>query len=93
VSIDSALLIFIIVISYILILIILKHFFSYGAKIKSAKFNNCCPDCSLALRRVKRIFKDRVLNQITFRIFNHKRYICENCGWLGLRWEKKYNPN
>ena len=61
-----------------------------GRKKKCSKCNNCCPDCSSPLNRVKRITKDNIVNNLTFRIFDSKRYICTECSWEGLRWEDTY---
>ena len=30
------------------------------------------------------------MNNLTFRIFDSKRYMCAECGWEGLRWEDNY---
>jgi uncharacterized protein with PIN domain len=87
---DQFLLVFIILLLYILFLFILRYF-NIGRKKKCSKCNNCCPDCSFALNRVKRITKDNIVNNLTFRIFDSKRYICTECGWEGLRWEEKYS--
>ena len=66
---------------------------NFGRKIKCNKCNNCCPDCSLSLNRIKRLYKDQITNHLTFRIFDCKRYICTECGWEGLRWEDTYKVN
>jgi hypothetical protein len=87
---DEFLLTFIILLSYALLIFIIKHL-GIGSKKKCMNCSNCCPDCNLALNRKKRIYKDKLVRHITFRIFEFKRYICNNCGWEGLRWEKKYN--
>ena len=86
---DHFLLIFIIILLYILLIFILRHF-NIGRKKSCSKCNNCCPDCSFSLNRVKRITKDNIVNNLTFRIFDSKRYICTECGWEGLRWEETY---
>ncbi len=51
---------------------------------------NCCPDCESPLIRIKRTNKDIILFHVTFRIFNWKRYLCNECGWEGLRWEENF---
>ena len=87
---DEFLIIFIIVLSYLLLLFIILYL-GLGSKKTCVNCNNCCPDCSLALNRIKQLYKDRIVFYITFKIFNFKRYICNDCGWEGLRWERKYN--
>jgi len=89
---DKFLLAFIIILLYILLLFLVRHL-EIGSKKKCTTCNNCCPDCGLALNRIKRHNKDKILHHITFRIFDSKRYICNDCGWEGLRWERKYTPN
>ena len=86
---DQFLLVFIIVLLYILLLFILRYF-NIGRKIQCSKCNNCCPDCSFSLNRIKRTTKDSIVNNLTFRIFDSKRYICTECGWEGSRWEDQY---
>ena len=88
---DKFLLSFIIVLLYVVLLFIIRYLL-IGSKIKCTQCNNCCPDCSLALNRIKRLTTDKILNYLTFRIFDSKRYACNECGWEGLRWEKKYTP-
>ena len=72
-----------------MILFIFKYL-NIGRKKKCTKCTNCCPDCSSSLNRVKRSTKDQITNNLTFRIFDSKRYICSACGWEGLRWEEAY---
>ena len=79
----------IIILSYILLLLLFKSM-KIGQKKSCNNCNNCCPDCESALNRIRRIKKDRILHHITFRIFDPRRYICNNCGWEGLRWEDKF---
>ena len=88
---DRFLIVFIIIVSYIVLLFILRYL-EIGAKKESSAWSNCCPDCSLLLNRVKRLYKDKIVYNITFRIFEYKRYRCNDCGWEGLRWDKKYKP-
>ena len=33
---------------------------------------------------------DHILNYFTFHLFSYKRYRCMDCGWEGLKWEKKF---
>lgn len=84
---DRFLLTFFIIIFYVTILISLKKG-GYSRKEKCDNCNNCCPDCKLALNRVQRKIIDHLLQCITIQIFDYKRYICSNCGWEGLRWER-----
>ena len=88
---DKFLIVFIIVLVYVLLLFIIKKL-GAGSKKSCVNCNNCCPDCNLALNRIRRLYQDKIIHHLTFRIFNFKRYICNNCGWEGLRWEKKYSP-
>jgi len=90
-SLDEFLIIFIIVLFYVLLLFIIRSL-GLGSKKTNLTCNNCCPDCDSALNRIKRLYKDKIVYHITFRIFDSKRYICNQCGWEGLRWEKKYKP-
>jgi uncharacterized protein with PIN domain len=88
---DKFLLIFITVLLYVALLLIIRHL-GLGSKKSCEDCNNCCPDCTLALNRIKRLNRDKILHHITFRIFDGKRYVCNDCGWEGLRWEEKYTP-
>ena len=84
---DKFLLFFLILILYVILLFVAKYA-GWGRKHSCNTCNNCCPDCTFPLNRIKRLYKDKIIHQITLRIFNSKRYICNNCGWEGLRWEK-----
>ena len=86
---DRFFLAFVAVLLYALLLLIIRKL-GIGSKKSCVNCNNCCPDCSLALNRIKRINRDKILYHITFRIFDNKRYICNDCGWEGLRWEDKF---
>lgn len=88
---DQFLLIFVITISYILLLFAVKKF-KIGKKTSSGNCSNCCPDCEGVLIRIRRTQSDQVLHHFTFRIFDARRYICNNCGWEGLRWEHQFRP-
>ena len=88
---DKFLVIFIVILSYLLLLFILRTL-EIGSKKANNTSNNYCPDCNLALQRIKRMSKDIIANYITFKIFDFKRYLCHECGWEGLRWERKYSP-
>jgi len=81
----------IIILCYILLLLLFKSM-GIGKKKSCNNCNNCCPDCEAALNRVRRTQTDRILHHITLRIFDPRRYICNNCGWEGLRWEDKFRP-
>ena len=86
---DNFLIFFILIIFYIFFLFLLKKL-SFGKKISSITCNNCCPDCNSSLIRIRRKSFDYFIQQITFRIFDAKRYFCDNCGWEGLRWEEEF---
>jgi len=80
---------FIIIIIYTLLLFLIKKI-GIGKKMRCNQCNNCCPDCRHALNRIEKKKIDYILHQISFRIFDSRRYICSNCGWEGLRWEEKF---
>ena len=82
---------FIILLIYVCTLLCLR-FTNYGRKKVCGTCNNCCPDCEAALNRVQRLLIDKIFYHLTFRIFDFKRYICNDCGWEGLRWEDKFRP-
>ena len=86
---DTILLIFIIILLYVLLLFILKNF-GFKSKKRGSNSNNCCPDCSSNLNRVKRIYKDKIIYYLTLGMFDWRPYICDKCGWEGLRWTKDY---
>ena len=86
---DEFLFIFIIIIAYVILLFTLKRL-DIGKKEINENCNNCCPDCKAALNRIRRIKKDKITHYITFKIFDSKRYLCNECGWEGLRWEDKF---
>ena len=88
---DSFLLIFLVLITYVVLLFVMK-FMGVGEKETSETCLNCCPDCKCAMERIKRLRGDYLLNHLTFHIFNYKRYRCMDCGWEGLRWEKQLKP-
>ena len=89
---DKFAVLFIIVIFYVLLLLIIRHF-KIGSKESCINCNNCCPDCKLALNRIRRLNNDKLLRHFTFKIFEFKRYYCNECGWKGLRWENRYTAN
>ena len=86
------LLIFIILIVYILLLFLTRRI-GVGKKKSCSKCNNCCPDCEQALNRIRRSSADHFIYHITFRIFDARRYVCDECGWEGLRWEDTFRPD
>ena len=88
---DQFLLVFIAIIGYILLLFLIKKI-ELGKKKVCGSCNNCCPDCQSALNRIKRNSTDHFIHHITFRIFDVRRYVCNGCGWEGLRWEDKFRP-
>ncbi len=86
---DTFLIIFIIILLYILLLFTLKKL-NIGKKESSGNCNNCCPNCKSPLNRIRRIKNDKIIHYITFKMFDSKRYRCNECGWAGLRWEDKF---
>ena len=86
---DNFLLVFIIILLYILFLFVIQYI-GIGSKKSSSNSNNCCPDCSCTLKRVKRFFKDKIIYYLTLGMFDWRRYNCDKCGWEGLRWSKQY---
>ncbi len=86
---DTFLIAFITIILYILLLFLLRKV-GFNMKKQCGRCMNCCPDCDLALSRIKRKISDYITHYLTFRIFDCRRYICSNCGWEGLRWEEKF---
>jgi len=88
---DQFLLTFLILITYILLLFAVKYF-NIGKKNSYGNCSNCCPDCKGVLNRIRRTQKDQLLHHITFRIFDARRYVCNKCGWEGLRWEDQFRP-
>ena len=61
----------------------------FKKKVVSEHYTNCCPKCNEALERIRRYNHDRIINLVTFQMFDFKRYYCNNCEWEGLRWENK----
>ena len=90
-AIDEFLVFFILIITYVILLFIIKKI-GWKKKQKCNNCNNCCPDCKKALNRIQRILGDHIINHITLRIFDSRRYICTYCGWEGLKWEDKFIP-
>ncbi|MAW20771.1 MAG: hypothetical protein CMD16_00060 [Flavobacteriales bacterium] len=88
---DEFLIIFIILIIYVIVLFLFKKW-GIGKKQVHANCTNACPDCFHALNRIRRTLTDRLLHHTTFSIFDARRYVCNECGWEGLRWEDKFRP-
>ena len=88
---DPFLKLFIVLLLYIVVLFFIRTI-NFGRKKVCDNCNNCCPDCTSALNRIKRKAQDRLSYHLTFRVFDFKRYVCNECGWEGLRWEDKYRP-
>ena len=86
---DAFLILFIIILIYVLFLFIIQYL-GFKSKKRSKNSNNSCPDCNMSLKRVKRIFKDKILYYLSLGMFDWKRYICNKCGWEGLRWTKEF---
>ena len=89
---DFFAILFFILIFYICILLIFRILGVWRKK-KYGNCNNSCPDCTNPLNRVSRKKIDYIFYHITFRIFNFKRYNCNECGWDGLRWESPYTSS
>ena len=81
--------IFLLIISYVIILLTLR-LLGYAEKKTTKECLNACPKCLSSLYRVERKIFDKFLNHLTFKIFNFKRYKCNMCTWVGLRWEKNF---
>ena len=75
-----------------LILLFFVRYLEIWKKKSDGSSNNCCPDCQSALNRVRRTQKDQLIDKLTFRIFDARRYVCNECGWEGMRWEAKFRP-
>ena len=88
---DQFLLVFLLVIAYLILLFFVRYL-EFGKKQSDGNCNNCCPDCTSALNRVRRTQKDQLIHHLTFRMFDARRYICNDCGWEGLRWENQFRP-
>ena len=86
---DTPLLLLVFIACYFSTLCVLKKF-GFKKKIVSDYYTNCCPKCNEALERVRRKKMDKIINLMTFRVFDFKRYNCNNCDWKGLRWENKF---
>ena len=86
---DSPILLLILLIVYFTALSVLKNI-GFMQKIVSEHSSNCCPKCNESLERVRKNNSDRMLNLLTFQMFDFKRYACNNCDWEGLRWEDKF---
>jgi len=89
---DPFLKIIIVLFLYYITLWILR-IFNIGRKKSCEHCNNCCPDCTNPLHRIKRTYNDKLFIYFTFMIFNFRRYACNECGWEGLRWEKNFSLN
>ena len=78
------------IVSYIMLLFILKKINIWRKK-QCDNCNNCCPSCQEPLERIRRKKIDRIINYITFQIFDFKKYRCLNCAWEGRRWEPAFS--
>ena len=86
---DTPILLSVFLLIYFTTLFVLKSL-GFMKKIVSENSANCCPDCNEPLERIRRNSSDRIINLITFQMFDFKRYNCNHCDWEGLRWEKKF---
>ena len=82
---DPVLKIFLLSLSYLCMLLIVR-LLNIGKKKVLGNITNACPDCNASLNRIKRLKADKVINYLTYKIFELKRYACQECGWEGLRW-------
>ena len=82
---DQYLLVFLLLIAYLILLFFVRQL-EIGKKQSDGNCNNYCPDCHAALNRVRRKQKDQLIHHFTFRMFDTRRYVCNECGWEGLRW-------
>ena len=87
---DIFLQITLIMVSYVLLLFILRKMNIWKKK-ECANCNNCCPDCQEPLERIRRKKIDHLINYFTFQIFDFKRYKCPNCEWEGKRWNLPFS--
>lgn len=88
---DVFLFLFCILILYIIILFLIKKL-GIGKKVINENCNNSCPSCKNPLNRIKRNSSDHIIHHLTFSVFDFRRYLCNECGWEGLRWEDKFRP-
>ena len=77
-------------VSYIIILLLLRKMNIWKKK-ECNNCNNCCPDCEEPLERTKRKNIDHLINYLTFQMFDFKKYQCVNCAWKGRRWERAFS--
>ena len=87
---DEFLAISIALVSYIMILLLLRKMNIWKKK-ECDNCNNCCPDCQEPLERIKRGKIDHIINYLTFQIFDFKKYQCLNCAWKGRKWERSFS--
>ena len=87
---DKPILLLIVLTIYFTALCVLKKI-GLMQKVVSEHYSNCCPKCNEALERIRRYNSDRIINLLTFQIFDFKRYKCNQCNWEGLRWENKFD--
>ena len=81
---DSFLLIFLVLIAYVILLFVMK-FTGFWEKETCETCLNSCPDCQTPMERIRRNNGNYILNNLTFHIFNYKKYRYIECGWEGLR--------
>ncbi len=89
---DKFLAAFLVLISYVILLFLIKKL-GWKRKKTSGNCSNACPNCDDALNRIPRKSSDHLLEHMTFRIFDFRRYICNNCAWTGLRWEYHFKQS
>ncbi len=86
---DLFLIVFICIVLYITLLFTVKRF-GWCKKIVFENCSNACPKCNNPLNRIPRLKRDHLIINFTFRIFDFRRYQCDNCNWNGLKWEARF---
>ena len=87
---DIFLQITLVIVTYIVMLFILRKLNIWKKK-QCDNCTNCCPTCKEPLERIKREKSDRFINYITFQIFDFKKYKCVHCAWIGRRWDRSFS--
>ena len=88
-EIDIFLSLFLFILLYVSLLFIAKNIGWLKKKVVE-NCSNACPNCEDALNRIPRKQSDHLIINITFRIFDFRRYQCDNCNWQGLKWESRF---
>ena len=88
-DIDVFLILFLFILLYVSLLFTAKNI-GWCKKKVIENCSNACPKCKNALNRIPRRKSDHFIINITFRIFDFRRYQCDNCNWQGLKWESRF---